>query len=50
MQAKNQQIDQQKRGKLGWPSWSKAVDLSSIIFGCVGSNPTPSKLFIADIA
>ena len=20
--------------------WSKAVDLSSIIYGCVGSNPT----------
>ena len=21
--------------------WSKAVDLRSTIFGCVGSNPTP---------
>ena len=27
--------------KYAWlAEWSKAVDLSSIIFGCVGSNPT----------
>lgn len=25
--------------------WSKAVDSSSILFGGVGSNPTPSMLF-----
>ena len=23
--------------------WSKAADSSSVIFGCVGSNPTPGK-------
>ena len=23
--------------------WSKAADLSSVIFGCVGSNPTSGK-------
>ena len=26
--------------------WSKALDSSSSIFGCVGSNPTPSNLLI----
>ena len=25
---------------------SKAADLSSVIFGCVGSNPTSSKIII----
>ena len=27
--------------------WSKAADLSSVIFGCVGSNPTSGNLFIS---
>ena len=26
--------------------WSKAVDLRSTIFGCVGSNPTLTNIFI----
>ena len=30
--------------------WSKAVDSSSIIFGCVGSNPTAVILFMFDCA
>ncbi len=30
---------------LGWPSWSKAVDLSSSLFGGVGSNPTSSNIY-----
>ena len=30
---------------LGWPSWSKAADLSSVIFGFVGSNPTSSNFY-----
>ena len=25
--------------------WSKAADLSSVIFGCVGSNPTSGKAY-----
>ena len=32
--------------------WSKAADLSSVIYGCVGSNPTECKsvLFNAPLA
>ena len=37
--------------KLEWPSWSKAADLSSVIFGCAGSNPASSTqiLFVSCI-
>ncbi len=41
----NKQIIQQYF-MLGWPSWSKAVDLSSSLFGGVGSNPTSSNIFV----
>ncbi len=33
--------------KYAWMAeWSKAADLSSVIFGCVGSNPTSGKIYI----
>ena len=34
---------------VGWPSWSKAADLSSVIYGCVGSNPTSTKYFFGKV-
>ncbi len=30
-------------GRAWMAEWSKAADLSSVIFGCVGSNPTSGK-------
>ena len=40
---KKKKKTKKQTNKVGWPSWSKAADLSSVIYGCVGSNPTPTK-------
>ena len=37
---KNQIVQKKNKIKVNLAEWSKALDLRSSIFGCVGSNPT----------